>query len=148
MRTLSAVAMLAALACAPLVHAQHHDHAAAPPAVEAPAQRYAADAVLSEHMQGVRSAVEGLGHYEHGHMGPAMAVQLAAQVEDHVRAIVANCKLAPEADAALHAIIVPLVQNAGALKQDPANLDAIQPMRDALARYATQFDDPAFAAAN
>lgn len=146
MRALSAFAMLAALAGVPLAHAQHPHHAAAAPAAEAPAERFAADAVLSEHMQGIRSAVEGLGHYEHGHMGPEMAAQLAGQVEDHVRAIIASCKLPPEADAALHTIIVPLLQNAGALKQDPANLALIPPMRDALARYGAQFDDPAFAA--
>lgn len=144
MRVLSAIAIIAGLTGAPLAQAQQHGHAAAATG-EAPVQRYAADAVLSEHMQGIRSAVEGLGHYEHGHMGPEMAGQLAGQVEAHVRAIIANCKLAPEADAALHAIIVPLLQQAAALKQDPGNLTAIPPMRDALARYARQFDDPGFA---
>ena len=146
MRALSAIPLIAALAAAPLAQAQHHDHAAVAASTEAPAQRYAADAVLSEHMQGVRTAVEGLGHYEQGHLGPGMATQLAGQVEDHVRAIIANCKLAPDADAALHTIIVPLMQNAGALKKDPANLAVIPPMREALVQYAKQFDDPAFAA--
>lgn len=143
MRALPAFAMLVALACAPLAKAQDHAHAAPSVASEAPIQRYAADALLSEHMQGIRSAVEGLGHHEHGHMGPAMAVQLAGQVEEHVRAIVANCKLAPDADAALHAIIVPLAQDAAALKRDPRNLAAIAPMREALAEYARRFEDPA-----
>lgn len=125
--------------------AQEHAHppAAARAASPAPAQRHATDATLRREMRNIRSAVEGLGHYERGHMGPDQAVQLAGQVEAGVRTIIAHCKLPPDADAALHAIIVPLMQNAGALKQDPKNLAAIAPMRDALALYARQFDDPA-----
>lgn len=123
--------------------AQEHGHAhPAAAAAHAPAQRYATDATLRAQMQGIRSAVAGLEHYEHGHMGPEQALLLAGQVEDAVRIIIANCKLPPDADAALHAIIVPLVQNAAALKQDPKNLAAIAPMREALAVYARQFDDP------
>ena len=137
--------LLSVLAALPLsaVAASHDHHPAATAA--APAQRHATDAVLREEMQGIRAAVGGLGHYAHGHIEAALAVQLAGQVEERVRTIIANCKLPPDADAALHAIIVPLIQNAGALKKDPQDLAAIQPMRDALARYARQFDDPAFA---
>ena len=123
----------------------HHPAATAAASAEAPAQRHATDAVLREEMQGIRAAVGGLDHYAHGHIEAALAVQLADEVEERVRTIIANCKLPPDADAALHAIIVPLLQNAGALKKDPQDLAAIQPMRDALAQYARQFDDPAFA---
>ena len=147
MRTVLSAMLLAAFGIVvPQAGAQHDDHhqAATTPA-EAPAQRYATDAVLREEMQGIRAAVGGLDHYAHGHVEPALAVQLAGDVEERVRTIIANCKLPPDADAALHAIIVPLMQNAGALKKDPQDLAAIQPMRDALARYARQFDDPAFA---
>ena len=148
MRTVLSVLLIAGLGIiAPQANAQHHDHHPAAAATEAPAQRYATDATLREEMQGIRAAVEGLGHYEHGHLEPALAAQLAGQVEERVRTIIANCKLPPDADAALHTIIVPLMQNAGALKKDPQDTAAIQPMRDALAQYARQFDDPAFAAA-
>ena len=147
MRTVLSAMLLAALGIvAPQAGAQHHDHHQAVPATaEAPAQRYATDAVLREEMQGIRAAVGGLDHYAHGHIEPALAVQLAGEIEERVRTIIANCKLPPDADAALHTIIVPLMQNAGALKKDPQDLAAIQPMRDALAQYARQFDDPAFA---
>ena len=131
------------LACGTVAARQHEHHpAAAPAAAAVPAQRYATDATLREEMQDIRQAVDGLGHYEHGHMGPEQAVQLAGQVEEGVRTIIANCKLPPDADAALHTIIVPLMQNAGALKQDPKNFAAIAPMREALAAYARQVDDP------
>jgi hypothetical protein len=125
---------------------QGHAHHAPPPSAEqakqAPAQRWATDAPLREGMHGIRTAVEALAHYEMGHMGPEQAAGLAADIQSHVRDIIANCKLAPEADAALHAIIAPLMQNAAALQADPKKLEAIPPMRDALAEYARLFDDP------
>ena len=121
-----------------------HEHATAPVASkqQAPAQRFATDATLRTEMKGIRSAVDALAHYEMGHMGQDQAVEFATSIEGHVNTIVANCKLPPDADAALHAIIVPLVQNAAALKQNPTDLSAIAPMRSALARYDSQFADP------
>jgi hypothetical protein len=125
--------------------AQEHAHHAPPPATqEAPAQRWATDAPLREGMAGIRTAVEALGHYEMGHMGPEQAAELAGQIQAHVRDIIANCKLPPDADGALHLIIAPLMQHAAALQADPKKLEAITPMRQALADYARQFDDPQF----
>jgi hypothetical protein len=150
MRTLLLSLLLpAALACAAPAIAQDHDHHAAPPAATTapatPAQRWATDAPLRAGMAGIRTAVEALGHYEMGHMGPEQAAEQAAGIQAHVRDIIANCKLAPDADAALHLIIAPLMQHAAALQADPAKLEAIAPMREALAAYARQFDDPQFA---
>lgn len=126
------------------VAASTHQYAAAPAPSkqQAPAQRFATDATLRLEMQGIRGAVEALAHYEMGHMGEAQAVDFATEIEGHVRTIIANCKLKPDADAALHAIIVPLMQNAVALRQKPQDLSAIPPMRDALERYDRQFYDP------
>lgn len=104
--------------------------------------RYPTDAPLRQGMRNIRVAVDGLGHYEAGHAAPSDAVRLAGEVEDNVRYIIANCKLSPEADAALHAIIVPLMQNAGTLKHDPMKREAIPAMREALETYERQFDDP------
>jgi hypothetical protein len=129
--------------------AQDHEHAAPPATPQqapAPVQRFATDAPLRAGMHGIRAAVAGLGHYQMGHMGPEQAATLAAQVQAHVRDIIANCKLAPEADAALHLIIVPLMTNASALEADPKKLEAIAPMRAALAEYVLRFDDPEFGA--
>ena len=131
--------LLSVLAALPLsaVAASHDHHPAATAA--APAQRHATDAVLREEMQGIRAAVGGLGHYAHGHIEAALAVQLAGQVEERVRTIIANCKLPPDADAALHAIIVPLVQQANALKAAPQDLSPVAGMREALDAYNAQF---------
>jgi hypothetical protein len=132
------------------VAARQHEHAPAPvtpkpetPATPTtPAQRYATDATLRQEMQGIRSAVEALRHFEMGHMASPQAVDFATAIEGHVRTIIANCKLPPDADAALHAIIVPLMQNAAALKKDPHDPSSIPAMRDALERYDRQFYDP------
>lgn len=116
---------------------------AGPPATQedAAAARYPTDAPLREGIRNIRAAVEGLGEYEAGRTGPTEAVRLAGEIEENVRFIIGRCKLPPEADAALHAIIVPLMQNAGTLKNDPTRRDAITAMRAALREYERQFDD-------
>ena len=142
MRSRIGIILAAALVvAAPSLEARQHEHAKAPETSQQPpaTARFASDATLRREMQGIRAAVEGLGHYEHGHMGPEQAAILAGTIEGHVRTIIANCKLPPDADAALHEIIMPLMQNAGALKQKPEDLSAIAPMRSALARYDRQF---------
>ena len=101
------LALCLALAAPANSHAAHraHDHAPAPTAKPAPAQRWSTDAALRKGMGDVRLAVAALEHYEHGHMGPAQAVLLAERIEDAIHGIFANCKLAPDADAALHTIL-------------------------------------------
>lgn len=142
MRLRIGIILASALAgVAPSFATAEHEHAHAPMASQGqPATaHFATDATLRREMLGIRTAVEALGHYEHGHMGPEQAVILAGTIDGHVRTIIANCKLPPDADAALHEIIVPLMQNAGALKQKPEDLSAIAPMRNALERYDRQF---------
>ena len=145
MRLPIALLLATGLACAVApVAAQQHEHApATTPAKPQPAaQRFATDATLRQEMKGIRSAVEALAHYEMGHMGSAQAADFATAIEGHVRTIIAECKLPPDADAALHAIIVPLMQNAGALKQKPGDVSVVAPMRSALESYDRQFFDP------
>lgn len=113
----------------------------APAQEDAASARYPTDGPLREGMRNIRAAVEGLGRYEAGGASEKDAVRLAGEIEQNVRFIIANCKLAPEADAALHAIIVPLMQNAGTLRNAPTRRDAIVAMRRALRDYERQFDD-------
>lgn len=138
------LALCCVLAAPAGVHAaQHaHDHAHALAVQATPAQRWATDAPLREGMRDIRAAVAALEHYEHGHMGPAHATLLAERIEADVQGIFAACKLAPDADAALHVILARLLQGAGALKANPTDLRAIEPMREAVAEYGRQFDDP------
>ena len=123
--------------------ASHADHAA--PAADAGA-RFATDAVLRAQMAGIRADLDALAHHEMGHMTQAQAAEYAADVEARVQTIIAECQLPPEADAALHAIIVPLLRDAIALKTTPADTAPVASMRAALADYARRFDDPDAAA--
>lgn len=145
--TVAASLLLLAGMAAPPVHAQHaHEHHAPAAAVvqEHPAQRYATDAPLRQGMEKIRVAFDALGDYEHGHMGPEQATALAGQIQEQVAYLIANCKLDPQADAALHGIIAQLSSGAQALKSRPADLTVIPPMREALVDYRNTFDDPGF----
>ena len=119
----------------------HQAHAAAGP-VHAPAQRWTSDAALREGMGRVHAAIKELRHHELGHMPPAAAREQAAQIEAAIRFLFANCKLAPDADAALHQILLPLLQAAQRLQGDPADRSTVAALRAAVAPYPRQFDDP------
>ncbi|KRE86623.1 DnrO protein [Rhodanobacter sp. Soil772] len=137
--------LLCAFSLAPWAQAvaqEHHHHAAAPAAAPAAAQRWAPDAPLSEGMRRVHAAVDELRHYEMGHMSAPMAVDRATAVEEAVTYMFAHCKLAPEPDAALHGILVPLLGAAQALKADPQKVGAVADMRAAIAHYPQYFNDP------
>lgn len=133
--------LLLALALPAAAH-DHAHRAGTAVAATTPVQRWNTDAPLREGMGRIRHAVDALQHYEHGHIGPEQAVQLAAGIERDVGFIVAHCKLEPRADAALHPILGALMHGAQALKANPTELAAIPPMRSALHDYARQFDDP------
>jgi hypothetical protein len=138
-----------ALALAATATAQEHEHAhdaASAVAATAPAQRWETDASLREGMGRIRAAVDALQHYEHGHIGPQQAIQLADGIQRDVAFVVKNCTLEPGADAALHPILGALAQGAQALKTKPTELAAIAPMRNALQDYTRQFDDPGLSA--
>lgn len=134
-------------------HAAHHAHdaqdsPAATPAARsaAPARRWGTDAPLREGMGRVRAALDALGDYEHGHLSPAQARERAVQVEDAIGYLFANCALAPDADAALHGILAPLLAAAQRLNRDPADTAAVAAMRKAVTPYPLHFDDPGWAA--
>lgn len=135
--------VLAVAANAAPPESAHHDHAAhAAKAVQAPVGGWATDAPLREGMQRVQAALADLHHHEMGHMTDEQARERAVAIEDAVGFMFAHCKLAPEADAALHSILVPLLAAAQRLDKDPADKVAVAAMREAVAPYARQFDDP------
>ena len=138
---LTLLPLLAALALPATAHEHAHD-AASVAAATTPMQRWKTDAPLREGMGRIRDAVDALQHYEHGHIGPQQAVQLAAGIERDVGFIVAHCTLEPRADAALHPILGAIMGSAQTLKANPTDRTAIPSMRSALLDYARQFDDP------
>lgn len=141
-----AVSML--LAAAPPVQEDHGAqahaaHAQAMPSSDVPMRRWATDASLRDGMRRIRRAVGALEHYEHGHMDVTQAANVAGLIDAAVGDMVANCGLAPDADAALHGLLAKFVAGAGALREArKPPVAAIAQMRAALARYPQLFDDP------
>lgn len=122
--------------------AQDHAHHATTAPAPAPAKRWATDAPLRKGMGDIRVAVQALAHHEMGHMGTEQALAQASTIEQSIGYLVANCKLDPQADAALHGIIAGLAQGTAALKADPKDMAAIATLRTALRDYPRLFDDP------
>ena len=117
-------------------HAEHAD------AVPVPAQRYAPDASLKKGMRRARVAVEDLRQHEMGHMSEAIVADRASTVQEAVNTMFANCKLAPEPDAALHSILLPVLNAALELQAHPGDAKPVAEMRAELAHYPQYFDDP------
>ncbi|MFC5437061.1 DnrO protein [Rhodanobacter umsongensis] len=120
-------------------HTTPAEHAAHAPI---PAQRWTPDAPLREGMGRVHTALEELRHYEMGHMSEAMALDRVATIEAATTYMFAHCKLAPDADAALHGMLVPLVASTQTLKRNPKDMAAVAAMRAAVADYPRYFNDP------
>ncbi|MEO8459283.1 MAG: DnrO protein [Dokdonella sp.] len=136
--------VLGGMSLAPCTHAEpQHSHDASTKHVAVPAQRWATDAPLREGMARVRTALDELRHYEMGHMPTNMALERVADIEEATRYMFTHCKLAPDADAALHGMLGPLLAGAAALKNNPDGTSAVDAMRRAVADYPRYFDDPA-----
>lgn len=125
-------------------HAEHMPQHPAPAASHAPARGWATDAPLRKGMRDIATEVDALRRHEQGQMTPAQAAEVAGQIQEHVRQIIVSCRLPADADAALHEIIAPLMDNAASLQADPDKRELVAAMRRALAEYAQQFDDPGF----
>jgi hypothetical protein len=127
----------------PPKHEQQHQHASAPAQPDGAApQIWETDAPLREGMRNIRAALNTLEAGRADGLSSGEADDFAAQIDKQVAFLIDNCKLQPQADAALHTIIADLAGAAHSLKSDPAKLDAFASMHAALRRYARQFDDP------
>lgn len=138
--------LLAGMALSAPLHAQHaHPGFASMPAATAQSttsRRWATDAPLRASMRGARDVVAALEHGRHGHLDEGQMRRLAAQLDGHVQRIFAECKLAPQADGALHEILLPLLTGARTLAADSTDMRTLPSMRLALDAYARAFDDP------
>ena len=142
----SALALVGALFAAPTMaqSAAHHDHAAhaghdAKPQV--PAQRWATDAPLRAGMRNLREATETLNHYEMGHLDDVQRDNAVEKIDAAIKDMVANCKLKPEADAALHGLLEKFIVGANAVRAGRFSKAELAPMQEALALYPQMFDD-------
>lgn len=128
----------------PPAEAEHHAHAAHGAAPElAEGQRWATDAPLREAMLRIRDGVaENAAAFHDGALSPAAAQSLAAVVEGDVQFMIANCRLAPEPDAALHRLIGRLLGAGEALRADPQSADGLPQLEAVLNDYGATFDHP------
>ncbi|MBL8299355.1 MAG: DnrO protein [Rhodanobacteraceae bacterium] len=130
-------------------HASHAAPAARDTAVpvHAPTKRWATDMALRKGMGQVQAALKQLRPPELGHMPLPAAREQAAQIETAIHFLFANCRLEPDADSALHQILLPLLQAAQRLQGDPADRAALAALQEAVTLYPRLFDDPGWPAA-
>lgn len=109
--------------------------------------RFATDPALHDGMVQIRAELVGrAGAIHTGSLAPRHYRALAASIERDVASIVANCKLAPEADAALHGILGEIGAGMAAMRGEGSESPAEGAMRvgRALNAYDQRFEDPAF----
>ncbi|MEZ5462010.1 DnrO protein [Dokdonella sp.] len=139
------LALLVPLAC-PAAQARHeHEHdgqTLATAATANPARRFETDAPLREGMGRIHQALNELRHYEMGHMPESIAVEKVDEIQSSIDYLFANCKLPTDADAALHAILVPLLDAVNSFDKDPKDMAALASMRKAVDDYPHRFIDP------
>ena len=135
-------ALLAALAV-PVAQAQsaHHDHAAHTAATQTPTQRWTTEAPLRAGMRDLREATELLNHYQMGHLDDVQRDNAVAAIDAAIKNMIANCKLKPDADTALHGLLAKFIAGADAARAGKFTKVELVPMQEALARYPQLFDD-------
>ncbi len=122
----------------------HHDSVAqvrdaARPKV--PAHRWASDAVLRAGMRNLREATEALHHYKMGHLDDVQRDNAVEKIDAAIRNMIANCKLEPQADAALHGLLATFIVGANAVRAGTFGTTELVSMQEALAQYPQLFDD-------
>ena len=127
--------------------ADAHNHGADTPALKLNAgSKWQTDAPLREGMVKIRAAVEPKLHAVHGgKFTPAQYEAMGKAVDEQLAYIVGNCKLAPEADAVLHNVIMELSGGAEVVGGKQASADrskGVVHIVNALNNYGQYFDHP------
>ena len=145
-----AAAGVATLSAAPALAQTHHDHGTAASAkvrLEA-GRKWTTDGPLRDGMSRIRALVEPqLAPAHAGKVNAAQYAALAGRIETEVGGIVSNCKLEPEADAALHAVIAEIGAGTDAMAGKSAHQRPAQGLvqvAKAVNDYAGQFDHAGF----
>lgn len=127
------------IAAEPAGHEHHGD--ASMLSMPAEGERWATDDPLRQGMNGIRDAVqERLHAYHEGRLTDEEAKSLANEIDTHVGYMIENCKLEPEADATLHALLAEVLEGKRILT---ANKNQGLPrIVKALGKYPRYFDHP------
>lgn len=134
--------LLAAPAAQAVDPAHAHDHHAPAKGLHLDhGRRWATDPALRQGMSAIRDAVVAAVHADRARpLSAAEATRLADAIQGQVDFLVANCRLAPEADAVLHVLIGQMLEGAGALRRHPADDAALQRIVHALKEYPDYFE--------
>lgn len=121
----------------------HAGHAGETVAVTAlpDGQRWETDAPLRAGMRNLREATEALHHYKMGHLDDVQRDNAVEKIDAAIRNMIANCKLEPQADAALHGLLATFIVGANAVRAGTFGTTELVSMQEALAQYPQLFDD-------
>ena len=126
-------------------HDGHAEHGPAP--ILAEGERWATDEPLRAAMTRIREAVErNASAYDQQQLQAADAEALATAVERDIQYMVANCRLEPEPDAALHALIGRMMNAAAALRKNPMSDAGLPQLVAVVHEYQATFAHPGWAA--
>ena len=131
---------LGAVAPAAAQDHKHHEQAVAA-STPTPTRPWATDAPLRAGMRNLREATETLNHYEMGHLDDTQRDNAVEKIDAAIKDMFANCKLKPEADAALHGLLAKFIAGANAARAGKFTKAELVPMQEALALYPQMFDD-------
>jgi hypothetical protein len=149
---LRSIVLAAMLLVAPLSSfAQHeHEHEEADAGALAPdhGAKWATDAPLRSGMEQIRKLIAApqATVAAGGSLSAADAQQLGVSVRHQVDELIRNCKLDPEADAALHVLIADMLQGAAELAGEPPSAGGLARIRNAVDQYPRYFSHPGWEA--
>lgn len=123
-----------------------HDHGAAVGQLQLNAgKKWATDAPLRQGMGSIRQAMAHSLHAIHANrMTDKEYAALSLKIKRNVEAIVAGCKLPPDADAQLHIVVAELLDGAEQMAGKPQPMDGAIKVIGALDNYGKYFNDPGF----
>ncbi|WP_323018637.1 hypothetical protein [Castellaniella sp.] len=126
--------------------AHQHDAASATPLTLNHGQKWETDAALRLAMGKLTQAVDTALPAAHaGTLGDAQYDALGVQAKQEFAYIVEHCKLAPEADAALHVILADMIGGAeavGGKQTGQSRASGVVQLAQSLNRYGEYFDHP------
>lgn len=125
----------------------HHDHGAQAPAAKPKTlEKFESDKPLRTHMGTIRKEIQGQMKAVHAKTIKAGDYEkMSATVDKTVKSIFKDCKLKPEADAALHSILAEIMAGSSSMKAGAdldARLDGYLKVIQGLEEYARSFVDP------
>ncbi|HWS75539.1 MAG TPA: hypothetical protein VN324_10410 [Quisquiliibacterium sp.] len=131
-----------ATASATEAHGHEHGHGTARLSLDH-GRKWATDAPLRKGMSGIRAEMVRSGKAIHsGRLAAAEYEALAARVEAEIAQIVANCKLAPDADEQLHLVLTQLGEGVDEMKRGEHRNEGAEAVVAALNEYGRYFDHP------